>query len=115
MYIGHRHVTDITFIVVNILPLPVCSFKLHKEPKISNNKCVDILEQVVTTGRYRYAFARANLLTTSPLQVVQKRGTQACCKSFQQVVTSVQMTSCNKPDLTDFLQLNETDKFVVTT
>ena len=23
---------------------------------------------------------------------------QACCKLFQQVVTSLQMTSCNKPD-----------------
>ena len=25
--------------------------------------------------------------------------TQACCKFFQQVVTSLQMTSCNKLDL----------------
>ena len=25
--------------------------------------------------------------------------TQACCKFLQQVVTSLQMTSCNKPDL----------------
>ena len=30
--------------------------------------------------------------------IVQTRHSQACCKLFQQVVTSLQMTSCNKPD-----------------
>ena len=34
---------------------------------------------------------------------------QACCKLFQQVVTSLPMTSCNKPD---FNRLDEIDKFV---
>ena len=38
---------------------------------------------------------------------------QACCKLFQQVVTSLQMTSCNKPD-TNLLHLDEIDKFVAT-
>ena len=40
---------------------------------------------------------------------------QACWKLFQQVVTSLQMTSCNKPDfklILDLLQLNEIDRFV---
>ena len=38
---------------------------------------------------------------------------QACCKLFQQVVTSLEMTNCNKPD-TNLLQLDEIDKFVAT-
>ena len=33
---------------------------------------------------------------------------------FQQVITSLQMTSCNKPDLTDLMQLDEIDKFIAT-
>ena len=36
---------------------------------------------------------------------------QACCKLFQQIVTSLQMTSCNKPD---FDRLGEIVKFVAT-
>ena len=40
---------------------------------------------------------------------------QACCRLFQQVVTSLQMTGCNKQlILTDLLQLDEIDKFVAT-
>ena len=39
----------------------------------------------------------------------------ACCKLFQQVVTSLHMTNCNKQlILTDLLQLDEIDKFVAT-
>ena len=44
------------------------------------------------------------LVTTNLLQVVNRLVAswlfqQACCKLFQQVVRSIQMTSCNKPDL----------------
>ena len=37
---------------------------------------------------------------------------QACCKLFQQVVTSLLVSSCNKPDFeqTVLLQLDEIDK-----
>ena len=38
---------------------------------------------------------------------------QTCCKLFQQVVTSLQMTNCNKI-LTALLQLDEIGKFVAT-
>ena len=43
------------------------------------------------------------LVTRSLLQVVNRFVAswlfqQACCKLFQQVVTSLQMTNCNKPD-----------------
>ena len=43
-----------------------------------------------------------SLLTTNLLKVVDRLVfktcySQACCKLFQQVVTSLQMTSCNKP------------------
>ena len=33
-------------------------------------------------------------------------GTITRCKLFRQVVTSVKITTCNKPDFTDMLQLS---------
>ena len=41
--------------------------------------------------------------------IVKTCYSQACCKLLQQVVTSLQMTSCNKPDFKDLLQLHEID------
>ena len=40
---------------------------------------------------------------------------QACCKFFQQVVTSLQMRSCNKPNLTDLLQVDEINNWQAAT
>ena len=45
--------------------------------------------------------------------IVRTSYLQVCYKLFQQVVTSLQMTSCNKPD-TNLLHLDESDKFVAT-
>ena len=64
-----------------------------------------------------------SLLTTSLLQVVNRLVAtrlsklvlkKVCCKLFQQVVTSLQVTSCNKPDLTCLLQLDEIHKLLAT-
>ena len=98
---------------------------LGTQPKTpSCNKSVDILRQFVTTSRYQNAFVwLAMLVTTSLSQFVNRLVAscqnrlvaswlfqQACCNVFQQVVTSLQMTSCNKSDLmTDMLQLDEMD------
>ena len=48
------------------------------------------------------------LVTTSLLQVVNRLVAswwfqQACCNLFQQIVTSLQLTSCNKPDFNRFV------------
>ena len=46
--------------------------------------------------------------------IVQTCYQQAFCKLFQQVVTSLQMTNCSKPVLTDLLQLDKIEKLVAT-
>ena len=75
----------------------------------SCNQSVDILQQTNFQKKPKSECVRMacdSLLTTSLLQVVNsfvaslmsKLVVQACCKLFQQVVTSLQMTSCNEPD-----------------
>ena len=46
--------------------------------------------------------------------IVQTCYQKASCKLFQQVVTSLQVTSSNKPDLAGLLQLDEIDELVAT-
>ena len=83
-------------------------YKKNTQPK-TDNLSVDILEQTC----YKKPILRCvrmacdSLLTTSSLQIVNRLVAgwlskfvihrQACCKLFQQIVTSLQMTSCNKP------------------
>ena len=74
------------------------------------NTSVDILQQLVTKSRYQNAFAwlatacwqqiccKWNCQLTCCKLIVQTCYPQLCCNLFQQVVTSVQMTSCDKPD-----------------
>ena len=46
--------------------------------------------------------------------IVQTRHSQACCRLFQQVVTYLQMTSCNEPDFNGPVATDEIDKLVAT-
>ena len=61
---------------------------LHMQPKPrlpkQVAKSVAILQQFVTRSCYKL--------------IAKTCYPQACCKLFQQVVTSLEMTSCNKPD-----------------
>ena len=80
----------------------------HSQKRVSCNKSVDILEQLVITSRYQDAFpwlaaACENKSVVSCQQACCKLSTDLLqddyCNFFQQVVTSLQMTSCNNPDL----------------
>ena len=83
-------------------------FKLHSHKLASSNKPVDILQQTC----YQQADIRmrshglgqlvddksvASCQQTCCKLIVKTCYPQACCKLFQQVVTSLQMTSYNKP------------------
>ena len=68
---------------------------IHSQKRASYNKSVDILQQT--------CYQQADIRMRSPgwRQLVDDKSVanpQACYKWFQQVVTSLQMTSCNKPD-----------------
>ena len=73
---------------------------LHCQKRASCS--VDILPQFldqqidIVSGCVRMALD--GLLTTSCKLIVKTCYPQACCKLFQQVLTSLQTTSCNKPD-----------------
>ena len=76
-----------------------------KTPKLQQvcwvlTSCNNLLQQADIRMR---PHGLRQLATTSLLQVVNRFVAswlfqQACCNSFQQIVTSLQMTSCNKPN-----------------
>ena len=77
-------------------------FKRKRWHKIERSLSCTEWKSGFTTSRYQDAFAW--LVITSLLQVVNRLVAswlfqQTCCNLFQKVVTSLQMTSCNKPDL----------------
>ena len=80
---------------------------LHSQKHASCNKSVDILPQLVITSRYHNAHGfRFTWLAIACHNKSVASLQQACCKLivitcqlFQQFVTSLQMTSCNKLDL----------------
>ena len=76
---------------------------------ITTNKSVIIMQQLVRTRRYLDALAWllwqfvddksvARYHHTCCKLIVQNFYQQTCCKLFQQILTSLQMTNCNKPD-----------------
>ena len=77
------------------------------QPKTAScNKSVDIFNNFLQQADIRMrSHGLQQLVKTSLLQVVNRLVTswlfqKACCNLFQQIVTSLQMASCNKPDLT---------------
>ena len=89
--------------------IPTYFTDIHSQKHASFNMSIDILQQLVTTSRYQDAFAWLTTacwrqacckLSTDLLQVdcIQTCYQQACCNMFQQVETSLRMTSCNNPD-----------------
>ena len=81
-------------------------YYIHNQKRATCNKSVDILQQLVTTSQDAFAWlstACDNKSVASCQQVCFKLSTDLLqvdyCKLFQQVVTSLQMTSCNNPDL----------------
>ena len=96
---------------------------IHSRKRASCNNCVDNLQQ---TGYQQadirmHSYGLRQLVDDKSLAscqqicyklIVKTCYPQACCKLFQQVVTSLPVSSCNKPDFeqTVLLQLDEIDK-----
>ena len=97
----------------------------HSKKRASCNKSVDILQQT------SYQQADITMRSHGLRQLVDDKSVescqqsccklivktcyqQACLKLFQQVVKSLQITSCNKPCFKDLLKLDKTDKIVAT-
>ena len=80
---------------------------MHSQKRASYKKSVDILEPDINLDiRMRSRGLRqlvddksvASCQQTCCKLIVKTCYPQACCKLFQQVGISLQMTSCNKPD-----------------
>ena len=73
---------------------------LHNQMGTSCNKSVDIYQDVLQLADVK---SLASCQQTCCKLIVETCYPQARCKLFQQVVGSLQMTSCNKPDFSRLL------------
>ena len=87
----------------------LCQRRPYSQKRASCNKSFDILQQTCYQQadiRMRFNDLRqlvgdksvASCQQTCSKLIVKTRYQQACCKLFQEVLKSLQMTSCNKPD-----------------
>ena len=96
------HIDSLDLGRTECIAIPKSSMYKHSQKRVSCNKPVEILYQRVDIRMRSHGSivddkSVASCQQTCCKLTVKTCYPQACCK-FQQVVTNLQMTSCNKPD-----------------